>query len=265
MPVQVSEPLLLRPLPVFDGHSRPVVRGPAASKYAQTLRITECGMKCTWTSTSPGRAELLPVKRTTSSSDRPEVRSRRASVLWSDVPGPSVRSHAARHGWRAFSTLVEDFLTSPDRELDLDLAVLEVHRQRDQRQGRTPWSCGSACSISRISASVACGVAAARGWSRCPRCTPGCAGVSQPDLAVAHAGEPRRPARRCPARRRLHLSADQDHASGPKDVVDRVVVAGLAVLRDQLLATFLGHTTTLRDVRGDEQQVKASAGRTGAA
>ena len=99
--------------------------------------------------------------------------------------------------------LVVGLLAAGQRELDLGAAVLEVQRERDQREAALVDLALELVDLVR-GASAACGRGAARGWSRCPGCTPGCA---------RRAGTPRR---RRSRRTRRPGSRDRPAATSPR-------------------------------------------------
>src|SRR5437899_249886 len=85
-------------------------------------------MKCTWMSTSPGKFS-------------PSQNSRTSSTCGSGSVIPSLASTterllhlAVRVAARQVLPLVVGLLAAGQADLDLHLAVAEVHRQRDERQ-----------------------------------------------------------------------------------------------------------------------------------
>ena len=128
--------------------------------------------------------------------------------------------------------LVVGPLAAGERQLDLDVPVAEVQRERDQRQARARRSRWPSLSISLRCSSSFLRPPRRRGWSRCPRCTPGCgrcAATPRPSVICANPSVQRRAAQP----QRLHLGAGQDE-SGLVGVLDVVVVLRPAVTGDDL-------------------------------
>src|SRR3954452_25626626 len=103
------------------GHGTPV-RGPAASKYAQTLSITLRGMKWTWASTSPGRPSDCQTAGTS------------ASCTALEAPAQRLLHLALRLALADRLPLVVRLAAAREGELDLGVAVAEVQLQGDQRE-----------------------------------------------------------------------------------------------------------------------------------
>src|SRR3954453_19633134 len=103
------------------GHGTPV-RGPAASKYAQTLSITLRGMKWTWASTSPGRPSDCQTAGTS------------ASCTALEAPAERLLHLALGLALADRLPLVMCLAAAGESELDLRVPVAEVQLQRDQRE-----------------------------------------------------------------------------------------------------------------------------------
>ena len=128
-------------------------------------------------------------------------------------------------------------LPRAERDLDLGLAVLEVQRERDHRDAALLGLADQPHDLLPVQQQLALAPRLVVG--------PGALGVlrdvhaGQPHLAVADVREAV-DQRGVPRAQRLDLGAGE-HQPGLVDVVDVVVVARLAVLRDQLAALLLGH------------------------
>src|SRR4051812_28151899 len=138
--------------------------------------------------------------------------------------------------------LVVGALAASESDLHLRLAVLEVERQRHERQAallRLPDELRDLGAVQQQLARATRLVVGPRALVvlRDVR-------VVQPHLAVADAGvgvDERGP----PGAQRLDLGAGQDQA-GLEQVLEVVVVPGLLVLRDQLAAALLSHGRSCR-------------------
>src|SRR4051794_8848405 len=138
-------------------------------------------------------------------------------------------------------TLVEGLLAPREGDLDLGAAVLEVQRQRDDRQ---PLLVDPLLDLVYLGA-VEQELALAPGGVVVPGALEVLRDVHavQPDLVTVDLREAV-DQRRATGPQRLHLGALEDHA-GLEGVLDVVVVARLLVLRDEPAPLLLGHPSIL--------------------
>ena len=149
-------------------------------------------------------------------------------------------SCCSRSAWR----LSYSFLPRASAISTLARPSTKYRRERARSCGPWPGSRAPA-PRSRGGAAAACACGAGRGWSRCPRCTRGCA---RPRARPHRRSTLREPVDqgRAPGPERLDLGPGQ-HDARLEGVLDVVVVPRLLVARDELASRLLGHGSRLRD------------------
>src|SRR5580765_6570546 len=188
------------------------------------------------TSAAAGAAATRPVKATTASIASPR-RSIESAILAavSACEGPLHLPLGLLLGQRL--PLVVGLLAAAERDLDLCLAVLEVERDRDESDPALLGLADQPDDLGAVQQQLAFPPRLVVG--------PGALGV----LRDVHAGQPRLAVPDVgvavdqvgvPGAQGLDLGAGQ-HQPRLEDVVDVVVVPGLAVLGHQLAALLLGH------------------------